>query len=146
MSWAIAGIKNNSFYEAMTNVTVKLAPKDAVIAFLKKEPDVTFDLLRRIYIGMEGLWMHFESITTGNSTIKLIASLVILAKRFGKEEKGSTVIQLKMSEQDVANYAGIARETASRELQKLKRNKIVSFENGTITVHDLQELEGLLLR
>lgn len=146
MSWAVAGVTNNSFYEAMTHITARKAPKEAVLTFLKKEPDVLFDLLRRIYIGMEGLWMHFESITAGNSTTKLIASLVILAKRFGKQEKDGVVIQLKMSEHDVANYAGIARETASRELQKLKKERIVSFEKGTILVHDIHKIEDMLLQ
>jgi len=146
MSWAISGVKNNNFYEAMTDVLTKRAPKEAVLSFLKKEPDVMFDLLRRIYTGMEGLWMHFKSVTTGNSYTKLIASLVILAKRFGKEEKGNIVIHLKMSARDVANYAGISRETASRELQKLKREQLVSFEKGTILVHDIHKMEETLLR
>lgn len=146
MSWAVAGVENNSFYEAMTNIVVRKAPKEAVLKFLRQEPDVLFDLLKRIYIGMEGLWMHFESITTGNSSMKLIASLVILAKRFGKQEKEDIVIQLKMSEHDVASYASIARETASRELQKLKKENIVSFDKGTIIVHDIHRLEDMLLR
>ena len=144
MSWAVAGVTNNSFFESMTNVVVKKAPKEPVLEFLKKEPDVLFDLLRRIYIGREGLWMHFESIATGNSTTKLIASLVILAKRFGKQEKNNIVIQLKMNERDLANYAGIARETASRELQKLKKENLVSFERGTIFVHDIHKMEDML--
>ena len=146
MSWAIAQVKNNSFYEAMTDVTTKRATKEAVLTFLKKEPDIMFDLLQRIYIGMEGLWMHVESITTGNAASKLIASLVILAKRFGKKESDVLIIQLKMSERDIANYAGISRETASRELQKLKKDNIVSFKESTIVVHDLQQLENMLIR
>lgn len=145
MSWAISDIPNIHFYEAMTDVKVRRATKDAVLKFLKDEPDVVYDLLRRVYIGMEGLWMHIESLTTGNSYNKLVASLVILAKRFGIKEKDDIVINLKMNENDVANYAGMSRETASRELQKLKREQLVSFEKGIITVHDLEKLEGLLL-
>ena len=72
--------------------------------------------------------------------------MVILAKRFGVQEKNSTVVQLKMNEKDIANYAGITRETASRELQKLKKGNLVSFEKGTITIHTLSSLEEKLLR
>ena len=146
MSWAIADIPNTHFYEAMAHVKAKKAPKDTVLQFLHTEPDIVYDLLRRVYIGMEGLWMHMESLTAGNSYTKLIASLVILAKRFGTKENKDVVIRLKMSEKDIANYAGMSRETASRELQKLKKDSILSFDKGTIIVHDLQALEGMLLQ
>lgn len=145
MSWAIGNVKNIHFYEAMKDVAARKAPKDAVLAFLKEEPDVVYDLLKRIYIGLEGLWMHIESLTTGNSYAKLTASLVILAKRFGKQTTDGIVVDLKMSESDLANYAGMSRETASRELQKLKKEKLVDFEKGTLIVHSLDKLEDLLL-
>lgn len=146
MSWAIADIPNTHFYEAMTHVEAKKAPKDTVLQFLHTQPDIVYDLLRRVYIGMEGLWMHMESLTAGNSYTKLIASLVILVKRFGIQENNDVVVKLKMSEKDIANYAGMSRETASRELQKLKKDNIVSFDKGTIIVHELQTLEGMLLQ
>lgn len=146
MSWAIAHVKNIHFYEAMLDTSTHRAPKEDVLAFLKKEPDVVYDLLRRIYIGMEGLWMHMESLTAGSSYVKLIASLVILVKRFGEQKKDRLVIELKMSERDIANYAGMSRETASRELQKLKKENLVYFEKGTIVVYNLQKLEEMLLR
>lgn len=146
MSWAIGNVENIHFYEAMTDIRARRAPKEEVIAFVKAHTDVLYDLLRRIYIGMEGLWMHLESLTAGNSYIKLVASLVILAKRFGIKEENKFVVTLKLSEKDLANYAGMSRETASRELQKLKKENLVDFDKGIITVHDLQRLENLLLR
>lgn len=144
MSWAIGDVQNIHFYEAMTPVKTRKAPKQPVLAFLKNEPDVLLDLLHRVYVGLEGLWMHIESLTTGNATIKLIASLVILGKRFGKKSTVDTVVQLKMTESDIANYAGMSRETASRELQKLKKQGLVDFAKGEITIHDIFALEQLL--
>lgn len=145
MSWAIAEIPNTHFYEAMTDAQTILAPKQIVLEFLKREPDIIYDLLRRIYIGMEGLWMHRGYLTAGNSYTKLVASLVILAKRFGKTTGKETIIEPIMSEQDLANYAGMTRETVSRELQKLKKEGLVSFEKGTILMHDIHKLDRALL-
>ncbi len=146
MSWAIADVKNTHFYEAMTDVEARLTPKKDVLAFIKSEPDIMYDLLRRIYIGIEGLWMHIESITSGNASTKLISALIILGKRFGKKEKGSIVIDLRMNEHDIANYAGISRETASRELQKLKNEHLVLFDKGIIHLLDTEKMEQLILQ
>lgn len=145
MSWAISNVANKHFYEALTDVKLRKAPKDAVLKFLKDEPDILFDLLGRVYIGMEGLWAHMEELTTGNSQTKLIGSLVILAKRFGKEDTSHKItIQLKMTESDIANYAGMSRETASRELQRLKQEKLMEFTKGKIIIHNLSKLEAKL--
>ncbi len=146
MSWAIANVKNAHYYDAMTEVCIHLAPKIDVLQFIRNEPDIMYDLLRRIYIGMEGLWMHLESISSGTAATKLMSSLVILAKRFGKKEGEGIRIELKMSEHDLANYAGMSRETASRELHKLKNEKIVNFEKGIIHILDIEKLEQLVLQ
>src|SRR5207302_1404657 len=47
MSWAINHTKNQYYFEAMDAVTVCRAPKEEVLAFLKKNPDVVLDLLAR---------------------------------------------------------------------------------------------------
>lgn len=144
MSWVISDVPNAHFYEAMTDVKLRKAPKEAVLAFLHAEPEVVFDLLRRVYIGMEGLWIHMESLTAGNSYTKLCVSLVTLGKRFGKKDGDEVVVDMKMTESELANYAGMSRETASRELHKLKQEHLVDFDKGQITIHDLQKLEETL--
>lgn len=145
MSWAIGNIANTHIYEALTDMKVRMAPKSDVLAFLKKEPEVLYDLLKRVYTGVEGLWSHIQSLTAGNSYTKLIASLIILAKRFGKMEEGTLVVQLKLGEQEIANYAGMSRETMSRELQKLKKKNMVSYGKGILTVKNIDLLQKEVL-
>lgn len=146
MSWAVSNIPNAHVYEALTDVITKRAPKQEVVTFVKNNPDILYDLLRRVYIGMEGLWTHIENMTTGTSYEKLVTALVILTKRFGKEQISNGVeITLRMSEKDLATYAGITRETTNRELQRLKKEGLVSYEKNVIMVHNLRGLEHKLL-
>lgn len=146
MQWAIGNMPNFHFYEAFTPIVVRKAAKDDFLPFLRDNHDIVYDLLRRMYVGIEGLWMHIESLTAGNSLIKLAASVVILAKRFGKNVNGKIVIDLQLNEQDLANLAGISRETASREISRLKKDAIITFSNKGITVNNMQKLEALLLK
>ncbi len=144
MSWAVSNIENNHFFEALIPVVARRAPRKDILNFIKQEPDIMYDLLKRIYTGISGLWLHIESLTTGNSYSKLATTLIILAKRFGKREQNKVAIQLKMNEKDIANYAGMSRETASRELQKLKNQHILTFTKGIVTIHNVQFLENSL--
>ncbi len=146
MSWVIGNVPNTHFYEAMTNIQVRKAPVSDVIAFLTKESDIVYDLLKRVYIGMEGLWEHMQCITHGQSSTKLIAIILLLAKRFGQSTNsgGKIEITLRIGEKDLANYAGISRETVSRELQKLRKLRIISFTRGFLTIIHSKRLEKML--
>ena len=143
MSYALNNTPNRHYFETMTECIIYKAPKEDVLKFIKQEPDILLDLLKRVYIGIEGLCMHIEYLSAGTASEKLIATILILGKRFGKEENGETTIQLKMNEKELGEYAGINRETVSRELRKLKEKKIVFFTRGIITIPDLKRLEKI---
>ena len=51
MSWAVNDVPNSFFYEAVSEVSLYQAPKNEVLIFLKKNPDVLFDLLQRVFKG-----------------------------------------------------------------------------------------------
>lgn len=144
MSWAINQTQNHYYYEAMTDVEVLKAPKDAVMKFIKDKPDILLDLLSRIYHGLEGYMMRMEYLLTGNAKAKLISELLIYAKRFGKIVGNQIVIELKITEKDLASQSGIARETVSREIHELKKLDLITFKNNKLIVNDLKKLENEL--
>ena len=139
MSWAINSKTNEYFYEAVTELSVWRAPKDEVIAFIKSEPDVLYDLLSRVYKGTDGLLLRMRYLMAGSAYSNLILELIINAKRFGKEINGQ--IFLKVSEKDLAAQTGMARETVSREMKTLKDKGLVSFQKNTIAINALNRLE-----
>lgn len=144
ISLAITPLKNIHFYQAATPITYRRAPKELVVQLLQEEPSIAFDLLQRVYRGMEGVWMHIETLITGNAHTKLLMCLHILAKRFGQKENTTIVIPFKLSESDICMYAGISRETASRKLQKLKEEGIISLEKGLLHIKDMAYIESAL--
>jgi CRP/FNR family transcriptional regulator len=145
MSWVVSDIPNKHWYEALTPVKTWCAPNDAVKVFIKNEPEVVYDLLRRMYIGMDGLWDHMESLSAGNATTKLISTIVVLAKRFGKTTPEGLEISIPLSESELASLAGMSRETASRELKKIKKDHPVLFHKGILTIQNIQSLEKSLV-
>lgn len=145
MSWVLADIHNLNYYEAMTTVVVRKAPKDKVKEFLSQETDVLKNLIRRVYIGMEGMFMHIESLMTGDALTKVAVTFLIFGRRFGKRENGRILIDLKMTEGDIASYAGVSRETVSRSLHKLKEKGIVESENKKYYIQEIKKLEEELL-
>src|SRR4051812_14321930 len=54
MSTAMNSTPNHYFFEASTAVTVSQAPVADTVQFLKDNSDVLFDLLTRVYRGVDG--------------------------------------------------------------------------------------------
>ena len=55
MSFAINKTPNRYFFEAVTPLDVYKAPKEKVVAFIKENPQVLYDLLSRVFKGTDGL-------------------------------------------------------------------------------------------
>jgi len=135
MMWAIGDIPNDYYFQAMTPVEVWLAPKADLVGYLKKEPEVLFELTRRILIGLAGTLRSTELLLFGKASDKIYAVLVTLAKRFGQPGKNKeTVIQLPLTHQDIANLTGLTRETVSLEIKRLERKGTIGYQKKLIFV------------
>ena len=142
MSWAINETPNNYFFEAVTDVEVWKAPKKEIVAFIKDNPDVLFDLMSRVYKGTDGILTRMTYLMAGNAYARLTTELLIQAKRFGKHHENSVTLQI--SEKDLAAESGMTRETVSREIHKLKKKELITFSRNTLVIADIQKLEDEL--
>lgn len=143
MSWALNRTPNKYFYKTEAETVVHIVPADEALQFLKDNPDVTLDLLSRIYRGMDGLLGRIVHLMSGTAKSRLIYELIIEARRFGKQQKDGSYL-LNVSELDLAARAGMSRETVSREMRKLKELKLISLDSQKMIVKDLAGLEKAL--
>jgi CRP-like cAMP-binding protein len=143
MSWAINNTHNKYYYEAVTPLTVLKAPRGEVVTFLKENPDVLFDLMRRVFKGTDGLIARMTYLMTGSAYLRLITEIIIQAKRFGEKKKDES-IKLTITEVDLAERSGMTRETVSREIKKLKNKDLIKFGKGEILIEKIKLLEDEL--
>lgn len=143
MSWAINNTPNNFYFEAVEQTEVWRAPKELVIEFIKSNPDALYDLMSRVYKGIDDVLMRITYLMTGDAYVRLINELIIQAKRFGISR--GRMIDIKISEKDLASQSGMARETVSRELKHLKNKDLVAFTKHILTIKNLEKLEEELL-
>ncbi len=142
MSWAINRSDNKYFFKTETAAQFRVAPADEVMEFIVQNPDVLLDLLRRIYRGIEGLHGRMVHLMSGTARSRLIHELLGDIKRFGSGD-GQSSSDITATETDLAARSGLARETVSRELKKLKASGLVEVANNTIHIIDLAELSRL---
>lgn len=145
MMWAINNTPNSYYFEAMSEVDVWKAPKDAVVKFIKKEPEILYDLVSRLYRGMSGLLSRIEYLMTGSAYHKVIFTILNTVARFGEKQSQANSVILRITHKELAAFSGLTKETISRESRKLQERGLIENRNHIIQIKDTQKLEAELL-
>ena len=143
LDWAINKSPNQYYYQTSTEAEVRVVPKDAVVSFLKNNPDVTYDLLGRLFLGTNGMQRRMAHMMGGSGLSRVLFELVIECKRFGELQKDGTYF-LAVHEDELARRTGLSRETINREIGKLKRSNMIAVTHKVIIIYDLELLEKKL--
>jgi len=143
MSWAMNNTPNHYFFEAGTKVVAHLAPAADAVQFLKDNPDVTFDLLGRVYRGVDGVLRRMAHLMGGDAKSRLLFELLNAAYRFGEAQEGGSVY-VPFKESDLARHSGLARETVNRTIQSLKTAELVDVTHSGITIKHIDQIEAML--
>lgn len=143
MSLAINHGANPYIYEAETDIEIRQAPAEEVVEFIKTNPDIMFDLLSRVYRGLDGLLGRMAHLMSSSAKRRLIYELIIEARRFGTLQKDGSYI-IDINEKDIGARAGLSRETVSREIHKLKAEKLVEIKSKDIVLKNMPLLEKKL--
>lgn len=142
MSYAINNTPNTYFYEAETDIVVHLAPIEQTVKFLRAHPDILYDLLGRVYRGTDGLLGRLTRVMAGSARSRVLYELLIEGRRFGHQHTHGVAVEL--TESDIGSHAGLARETVSREIGKLKHEGLISVIKNDIFINDLDRLAVLV--
>lgn len=141
ISWAVADSPNNYFLDAMTSSEMWRIGQKKFVSFVKENPDELYELTGKIMVRLLGLLRRMEYIVFGNSRTKIASILCIFVERFGRKTKGGFLIEVPLTHKDIANLVGIARETTSLEMGKLKDKGIIDYSGRTILVRSLTRLK-----
>lgn len=71
----------------------------------------------------------------------LYSTLIRLTNSYGNPTNEGVLINIPMTNTDLANFCGTSREVVNRMLSPLKKDGILSIQKGYITVHDLDFLK-----
>lgn len=143
MSWAMNAAENNYTFEAFTDVTCWIAPKENVLLFTKEHPEVVYDLLQRVFRGVDGILERMTHTMTASAYARVLTEIIINAQRFGKHANGS--IELAITQRELALQTGLTRETISREIALLKKKRLLSYEDHHIFIKEIKSLQNELI-
>ncbi|HSW80884.1 MAG TPA: Crp/Fnr family transcriptional regulator [Candidatus Saccharimonas sp.] len=124
------------FYEAYTDCDIYQIPQGDYVQFMKDHPRL-FSRLFHYLIGRTlDYHQHISSLEQAKAVDKLICALSMLVKRFGKQiAKSRSHMTLPLTQQDLANFLGLTRETTGTQLKVLEREGILQYRRQKYVIH-----------
>lgn len=141
MSLIVNNKQDKYTYNALSTVEGYFAPTTDFKNFIKNNPSVLFDLLKRIYFGLEGFFMRMETLLLGDATLRILIHLIIYTRRFGKNTQDKIIFDWSLTHHQLASQTGLARESVTREIKKLQDKGLIGYSGKKLLIYDLSKLE-----
>lgn len=80
-------------------------------------------------------WELIQMLNSNNAPQRIKTLLKMLAKRYGRNTREETVLNIRLTHQSIANMTGLTRETVTRVIDVWQRNGDISTKNKLIQLN-----------
>jgi CRP/FNR family transcriptional regulator len=135
-SWLFGKIPSTLyFYQAVTDVEIAFVPRDMLIDFMLKDSERLHTLLDYYATNFSASLIRINALQQPKARDKLIFTLFYLCQRYSKLHQQRVRIPFSLTHQNVASLVGLTRETTAAEMNKLKKEKVLTYDNQTYIVN-----------
>jgi CRP-like cAMP-binding protein len=127
------------FVEAMTHCSLVLVQREAIQKEIHSQPKLMEAMLDQSVSNYTATMLHICALEQAKAQQKILYTLYYLSKKFGSLHSDKADILIELTHQDIASLVGLTRETTATELNKLKKQGILSYKNKKYQV-DVKEL------
>src|ERR1019366_5117324 len=141
MPWALAGAHTSGLiYEAMTDVIVLRTSKDKLGIAMGTNTWLSQEVLKQTVSIISIYTQRIQTLQFRSARGRIIAELLNLAERFGKNIGTEIIIYAPITHQDLADSINMTRETASRAFEQLFDEGLVGQNDHLFTILDITKL------
>ncbi|RMG58116.1 MAG: Crp/Fnr family transcriptional regulator [Deltaproteobacteria bacterium] len=110
--------------------------KNTFIALLSEYPQLNKNFIKLLSKRITFLEKKLISISHTWSYHRIFSILQLLSEKFGKKEGDKTILEIKLTHQELANLIGTTRETVTKQLHKLEELGLIEVKRNVIIYHD----------
>jgi CRP-like cAMP-binding protein len=131
--------------DGMTSPATVIAHEDAVIGLFSKEDfqrlilthqDISKKIINLLAERLRDAWAMIKVLSFEDAEHRVMAVLDRLQELYGVTDDRGVIINVKLTHQQLASYASIARETLTRILNRLEKESVICvLENKSILLH-----------
>ncbi|MCL4537918.1 MAG: Crp/Fnr family transcriptional regulator [Nitrospirae bacterium] len=118
---------------AMEDTNIMIMSKKDFEEYLLKNSRVLKEIIAILCARLRDSWMMNKIMSLTSAEDRVRTLLKLMGMHYGMEDKRGTVITLRLTHQDIADYSSLSRETVTRLLNRLVRDgEIEVLDNRNI--------------
>ncbi|NBI28821.1 Crp/Fnr family transcriptional regulator [Chengkuizengella marina] len=130
--------------QALTNCNIGMIEHSDLEMLIYQHGDFAVEFLKWMSLWHRKTESKFRDLLLFGKSGALASTLIRLSNSYGKLTEDGIVLDVKLTNTDIANLIGTTRESVNRLLNKHKDDGIISMKNGTITIHKLNDLKSIV--
>ena len=130
----VEGRWQNVFAEAVTEARVASIQKSSLEMVIKRDPSFALKLFSSFSERLRQSDEVIESLLHREVSTRLATLLTNLGDRFGQENGSGTLIDVRLTHQDLANMIASTREAVSKVMSEFQREGVIENRNRRIVL------------
>jgi CRP/FNR family transcriptional regulator len=126
--------------KAIEDSEVAAIRKDFLEVELLHNSALAFEYMKWVSDHARKTQTKFRDLILNGKKGALYSTLIRMSNSYGVKKPEGIIIDLPLTNQELANFCGTSRESTNRILNELKRDSIISIKKGKIIIHDIQYL------
>src|SRR3712207_2105607 len=136
----VEGRWQDVFAEAVTNVCVASVQKSALTEVIKRRPEFAMKLFASFSERLRQSDELIESLLHREVSTRLATLILNLGERFGEDDGVGTVLDMRLTHQELANMIASTREAVSKVMSEFQRDGTIEVQNRKIVLVDKEAL------
>ena len=129
--------------QTVVDSRVLAIPADSFAALMREHSELSFTVLARVTARLRGLTEQFVEATSLSASGRVATRLLALVRAAEATPDAAGVVELRLpiSQEELAQWAGLSREGAVRGLSDLRAAGVLETGRMRVFIHDIAALE-----
>ena len=140
---AFSGDSHPGCAQSMGDGTVIKIHRKAMLEVIQKNPEAAVSIINYLSLRLRESQDNAKAFALDRAEQRVAAILVNLAERSGVQETQGLRISVRLTHQDLADMAGLTKETTSRILSRFKKEQLIAGHGKQLHILNLPHLQEM---
>jgi CRP-like cAMP-binding protein len=127
--------------ETLTEAVAAVIKREEFQALVEKNPSISLHIIRTLIERLYQADRQIKNLALGNSRAKIADLLLQLSQEFGGDGEDGSKVGVRLTHQELADLAGLARETTTKLLNEFVKDEAILLKDREIEILNKGKLQ-----
>jgi CRP-like cAMP-binding protein len=132
-----------AYAETIEDAVICTITPDELRRLIERYPTIGINIIQHLSRRLDAAERELEAMAFQRVDQRLARKLLDLGQRFGVKTERGTLIQARLTQQELAEMVGTTRETLAHTLGDFRRHGLIDTASQQVVIRDAERLAGI---